>query len=90
MKDVPTWATRVRKGDSVARRPRLVSSVILKHRVLVSKEPVKGMCCYRKGRLCFIESGSRWIDGRLSNWFEWRLVQKDGSLGRRHKGYWFT
>lgn len=65
-----------------------MARVKITHKVSITKEPVAGYCCYRKGKLVYIESGSYEIGGRLSNFFSWRVVKPDGSLGKSHAGYW--
>lgn len=69
---------------------RRLKSVKLALRVDVTPGPVAGCCTYRKGRLVYIASGfvHHPESGRVSNFFDYRTVQKDGTLGRWSSGYW--
>ena len=35
----------------------------------------------------YIEAGAWTIEGRLSNFWDWRFINKDGSLGKKGQGY---
>lgn len=35
----------------------------------------------------FIDEGSFYVNGRISNFWHWRKVKKDGSLGKQKSGY---
>ena len=39
------------------------------------------------GRMVRVVSGCRWSDGGLSNWWVWREVRADGTLGDEESGY---
>jgi hypothetical protein len=64
------------------------SSVVVTYRVFVTKRPVAGRATYRKGKLVFIVSGCRIVEGHVSNFFNWRQINTDGSFGRWGCGYW--
>lgn len=67
---------------------RRLKSVKVTLRLPVTDVPVAGSCTYRRGKLVYVASGAFEIDGRVSNFFDWRIVQKDGTLGRWQCGYW--
>ena len=54
----------------------------------VTPGPVTGCCTYRKGKLIYVVSGGFMRDGRVSNFFDWRAVKQDGTLGTWRSGYW--
>lgn len=39
------------------------------------------------GRMVVIVSGCRWTEGGFSNWWSWREVRADGTLGVVEHGY---
>ena len=49
------------------------------------------VCEVKTGKDVYIVSGNYMVDGRTSNWWEWREVLPNGELGRLKKGYgWFV
>jgi len=39
------------------------------------------------GRMVMVVDGCRWTDGGFSNWWSWREVRSDGTLGALESGY---
>lgn len=39
------------------------------------------------GRMVQVVDGCRWAEGGFSNWWSWREVRSDGTLGDEEHGY---
>jgi hypothetical protein len=66
-------------------------TVQITHRVEIVTQgpPIRGQAFYdAKGRLIFITDGADTIDGRVSNFFRWQLIRKNGTLGNTNAGFW--
>ena len=62
--------------------------VEVRHKVEILNYLKVGCACYdEKGRLAYIIDGQWEIDGRLSNFWDWKLIKEDGTLGRKQSGY---
>ena len=44
------------------------------------------VCIYRKKRLVYITDGAEYVDGRLSNFWNFRYINPDGTLSRKGDG----
>jgi hypothetical protein len=56
---------------------------------IVGPSPIKiGQTVMRDGRMVKIIAGRYWGEHGISNWWEWREIRADGSLGAIERGYW--
>ena len=78
------WQTKKR----ISRREYLAERNVKKLEVVpLNQIKIGGLYRNKQGRLIYMESGAYEIENRISNHWSWRIVRKDGTLGKRQFGY---